>query len=346
MADFRSAVRRRTPALLAAAFLLTCGSILSRAAIQVQTLRATASLPPSMSGQFRNPLAFQRAADGGYYVFDQRGHSVYRIDPAMEHATRIVSIGAETGRLLQPTAFASEPGGTFAVADAPQQERIQVFADQGTLIGGFFPSGASRFQVVLDGLVLGGVGSLQYDGHSILISEPSTGTLITAYSPYGDLRRSFGRLRETGQTDPDLQTVLNTGLPLFNPQGGYDFVFQTGRPLFRRYDRDGHLLFERHIEGREIDDLIARLPTAWPKRPPGSHEFPIAHPIVRTAAIDRQGNLWVALVVPYIYVYDADGDKVRVVQLRTAEGPLAATSLFFDPQGRLLVTPGCFVFTP
>ncbi len=347
MADLPAAVRRHAPFLLAVAALLgTALGLSPRAAMQVQILRATASLPPFLSGEFRSPLAFQRTADGWFYVFDRRGHSVYRIDPAMEHATRIVSIGAETGRLLQPTAFASEPNGTFAVADAPAQERIQVFADQGSLIGGFFPSGATPFQVVLGGLVLGGVGSLQYDGHAILISQPATGSLITEYSPYGDLRRSFGPLRETGQRDRDVQLLLNTGLPLFNPQGGYDFVFQTGTPLFQRYDRDGHLLFERHIEGREIDELIGRLPTEWPTRPPGSDEFPVAHAIVRTAAIDRQGNLWVALVVPYIYVYDPDGEKIRVVQLRTSAGPVAPTSLFFDPQGRLLVTPGCDIFRP
>ncbi|MDE3154980.1 MAG: hypothetical protein KGN76_07740 [Acidobacteriota bacterium] len=346
MADRCPAVRRPVPLLLATSLLCALWSLTPRAAIQRDTLHATASLPPFLSGQFRTPLAFQRTADGWFYVFDERGHSVYRIDPAMTKATRIVSIGTEPGRLLQPTAFASEPDGTFVVADAPERERIQVFADQGTPIGGFFPSGASRFQVVLDGLVLGGVGSLQYDGHSILISEPATGSLITQYSPYGDPERSFGRPRETGQTDPDLQVVLNTGLPLFNPQGGYDFVFQAGVPLFRRYDHDGHLLFERHIEGPEIDSLVARLPTEWPKRAPGSDEFPVAHPIVRTAAIDRAGNLWVALVVPYVYVYDPAGDKIRVVQLQTPAGPLAPTSLFFDPQGRLLVTPGCWIFAP
>jgi hypothetical protein len=338
-------LRRRSAASLTA--LLACSIVLTAGtAIPTDVVHPAGRLPAAITALFRNPLAFQRTADGAYYVFDERGHSVYRVDAAMQHATRIVSIGPEAGRLLQPTAFASEPDGTFAVADAPEQERIQVFADQGTRIGGFFPAGGRRFNVVLDGLALGGVGSLQYDGRSILVSEPGTGALVTAYSPYGDPERSFGALRDTDRQDPDLVTVLNTGLPLVNPRGGYDFVFQTGTPMFRRYDASGQLLFERHIEGREIDGLIAQLPTTWPKRPAGSGEFPIAHAIVRTAAIDPAGNLWVALVVPYIYVYDPDGDKIRVVQLQTQGGALAATSLFFDPQGQLLVTPGCYVFTP
>jgi hypothetical protein len=49
--------------------------------------------------------------------------------------------------------------------------------------------------------------------------------------------------------------------------------------------------------------------------------------------------------VPYTYVYDAQGDKTRTVQFEAA-GVLNPTSLFFTPQGRLLVTPGCYEFDP
>ena len=67
--------------------------------------------------------------------------------------------------------------------------------------------------------------------------------------------------------------------------------------------------------------------------------------IVRAAAVDAQDRLWVALAVPYAYVYDADGDKVRTVQFRAA-GALQPTSLSFAPDGRLLATPGGYVFEP
>ena len=33
-------------------------------------------------------------------------------------------------------------------------------------------------------------------------------------------------------------------------------MFQAGRPVFRKYDAKGTLLFERQIQGREIDDLL------------------------------------------------------------------------------------------
>ena len=106
------------------------------------------------------------------------------------------------------------------------------------------------------------------------------------------------------------------------------FVFQTGQPMFRRYDRAGRLMFERHVEGREIDDLVAGLPTTWPRRNTSEGELAVVAPIVRAAAVDAAGLLWLSFVVPHTYVYDRDGDKIRSVQFRAA-GTISPTGLFF-----------------
>lgn len=66
-------------------------------------------------------------------------------------------------------------------------------------------------------------------------------------------------------------------------------------------------------------------------------------PTVRAAALDRGSNLWLSFVVPYTYVFDPQGDKIRIVQFRGA-GILSPDSLSFGPTGRLLVTPGLFEF--
>jgi hypothetical protein len=102
-------------------------------------------------------------------------------------------------------------------------------------------------------------------------------------------------------------------------------------------------MFERHIEGVEIDDFIKTLPATWPRRRTEDGELPFVQPTVRTAAVDRAGNLWVSLAVPYTYVYGLDGDKIRTVQFRAA-GTLAPTALFFGTKGRLLATPGLYEF--
>ena len=79
--------------------------------------------------------------------------------------------------------------------------------------------------------------------------------------------RSIGTLTRTGhESDPDVHLAMNIGLPLADPGGGFYFVFMTGVPKFQKYDAKGTLLFERHIEGVELDAHVQSLPTTWPRR--------------------------------------------------------------------------------
>lgn len=315
---------------------------------RVQVLRSVGGLPAEIAGVFRDPLAFQQSASGQYFVFDRLAHTVYGIDAQMQGSWKIVQIGHEAGRIIEPTAFALAESGTFAVADRPAAlDRVQFFGPGGNLVGGFTLPGRAGETVVLDSLVLNGVGSLQYDGRSVFLSQPETGALVAEYSPAGVPLRTFGRLRATGQeSDADVHLALNTGLALLNPRGGFYFVFQTGLPLFRKYDERRNLVFERHIEGPELDPVLAALPTRWPTRSANGRELPVVAPVVRTAAADRAGRLWVTFAgLPVTYVYDEAGEKVRVVQFHAA-GTVVPSSLFFTRRGRLLVTPGCYEFDP
>jgi hypothetical protein len=314
-------------------------------ALSADVLRSVDAIPVHISGRFRDPAGFQRSASGQYFVFDRRSQIVYGVDESHASAWEIVHIGNEPGRIINPVAFAVEPSGTFVVADAPDnQERIQVFTPAGFRIGGFLLPGRVRARVVLDGLALNGIGSLQYSGTAILLSQPDTGALISEYSLTGTLVRAFGNLRRTGhEDDPALHIALNGGLPIIDPRGGFFFVFQAGEPAFRKYDANGRLVFERRIQGREIDEFVARLPTTWPRRRTEDGELPLVAPTIRTAAADADGHLWISFVEPITYEFDADGDKIRTVQFQAA-GLLSPNSLFFQPGGRLLVTPGLYIF--
>jgi hypothetical protein len=116
--------------------------------------------------------------------------------------------------------------------------------------------------------------------------------------------------------------------------------------MFRKYDAKGTLVFERHIEGIQVDPFLRTLPTSWAARSgAGRDAFPIVPASVRAAAVDAQGQLWISLAVPYTYVYDSAGDKQRIIQFRGA-GIISPTSFFFTHDNRLLVTPGCYAFSP
>jgi hypothetical protein len=333
-----------TARMMAVAALLAVAHVSARAPAVV--LRPVQGIPPHIAGRFREPLGFQQVESGAYYVFDRRGHTVYALDPSLETARKLVEIGGEEGHVLEPSAFDAEPRGTFVVADGPNsRERIQFFNASGQRIGGFVLPGRNDFRITIGSLVLNGVGSLQYTGQSLLINQPETGRLVTEYGLAGSAVRTFGALRRTGhEADRDVHLALNVGLPLVNPRGGYYFVFLGGVPMFRKYDREGTLEMERHMQGRELDPIVAAQPTEWPRRARSDlRVLPVVPPVVRAAAVDASGSLWVSFVTPVTYVFDPDGDKVRVVQFQ-ATGLVAPTSLFFTRSGRLLVTPGCYVF--
>ena len=349
-----SATSRRTSARLVTclrlglwALALAAFSSSTDAALLVEVLRSIGGLPPHIVGLFEEPLGFQQTPGGPYYVFDRRGHTVYSVEADKSSARKLIEIGQEQGRVIQPRGFDVAPDGRFVIADAPRTaERVQVFGPAGLRINGFFMPGRPTPSVMAGTLVLSGVASIQFTGERLIVSEPETGSLFTEYSAGGWALRSFGHLRETGfEADRDLHVALNAGLPLVNPAGGYYFVFLGGRPVFRKYDEKGSLVFERLIQGLEIDQFVASLPTKWPTRRVEDREIPFVAPTVRTAAVDPSGNLWISMSVPYTYVFDGHGDKIRTVQFQAA-GIISPTSLFFTRDKRLLVTPGCYEFSP
>jgi len=332
----------------AAAFVLLASAALAvaqPAASRVQRLTAARALPPEIAGRFRDLSNLQQSQHGFYYGFDRRAHAVYRIDAPWKSSRIIVNIGQAKGELLQPSAFDSAAE-QFVVSDAPfGVDRIQVFFEDGTPLGAWQPQIRSLPRVTLGAAVMNGAGSLEFTGTSILLSEPDTGWLVTEYTLDGKPRRHFGQLRATGfERDRDVHVGLNTGFPLVAAGGGVWFVFQAGVPMLRKYDAAGHLVFERHVEGLELDPVIRALPTTWPRKTYAhGRELPLILPNVQAAAIGPDGSIWIAISAGYVYVFDADGDKRAVFELHGA-GRIAPVSLAFSKEGRLIVTPGGYEF--
>ena len=314
-------------------------------ALPVETLRSVGAIPAHIAGRFEDVTACQQSASGDYLVFDRRSHSVFSVAAGFKEPPKtIVSVGVEPGRVLRPSAFDAAPDGTFAVADMPAgTPRVQIFLENGARVAAFTLAASTAPLVTLHGVVVSGVASLEYTGKTVLLSQPERGALITELSSDGRPLRSFGTLRRTGhEQDRDVHIALNTGRIVTAPAGGFYFVFLSGVPLFQKYDAAGDLVFERHIEGPELDVHLRQLPTTWPRRT-ARGEFPLVMPSVRAAEADRDGNLWVSLITPYTYVYDSAGEKRRTVEFRAA-GIVSASGFFFTKSGRALVTPGCYSF--
>lgn len=327
------------------AIALVLLAVLVAPAIQIEEIRSVGGLPAHLAGPIDEISACHLSPEGNFLIFDRRAHAVYSAVPGAEAPRKIVQIGAEPGRILRPSAFDSASDGTFVVADSPgARPRFQFFLYTGDPRGGFTLPGRELPQITMGDLVLSGIGSLKYTGSSLLVSQPEIGALVTEYSLTGQTIRTFGELRPTGQEkDHEVHVALNASVALTSPKGGYYVVFISGVPMFRKYDAQGRLVFERHVEGLELDQFVRSQPTTWPRRAVGGEELPIVPATVRTAAVDPDGNLWISLAVPYTYVYDANGDKRRTIQFRAA-GVLAPAGLFFTTDRRVLVTPGCYLF--
>jgi DNA-binding beta-propeller fold protein YncE len=314
-------------------------------ALEVETLRAVGGLPPHIAGTYEEAIGFEQSQDGTYYVFDRRGHAVHVVDRNRTSTRKLLDIGQEAGRIIQPAGFDVAADGRLVVTDVPRsQQRIQTFDAAGTRLSGFTLPGEPASRIVFGGLMLNAAATVQLAGRSLLLSHPESGALFTEYSTQGYSVRSIGQLRPTGfEADHDIHVAMNAGLPLVDPTGGYYYVFVTGRPVLRKYDAHGEVVFERLIQGREMDSLLAVQPTEWPRRRVQDRVVPVVTPIIRAAAVNRKGELWISLAVPFTYVFDSSGDKIRTVQF-VGGGLVSPTSLSFAPSGRLLVTPGCYEF--
>jgi hypothetical protein len=314
-------------------------------ALDVETLQPTGGLPAHVAGSFDDLSSCQQTPSGEYFVFDRRAHAVFSAAPPQYEPRKLVQIGAEPGRVLRPYAFDLGSDGTFIIADAPDNHgRIQVFTTSGAGLGGFTLATRDVPMIILDDLIVSGITTIEYTGRSILLNQPEGGALVTEYSLDSRVARTFGDLRATGhEQDREVHLAMNAGIVTANPRGGYYFVFAAGTPMFRKYDKTGKLEFERHIEGIELDDYIRAMPNTWPRRRIRDGEVPIVRPVVKAAAADLDGNLWISLAVPYTYVYDSTGDKRRTIQFR-ATGVLTPRTLFFTQDKRVLVTPGCYAF--
>lgn len=336
----------RSPAVAALAAAGLCAGAAAGAAVQipVETLRSVAGLPAHIAGRFTDITACRQLPDGTFLVFDRRSQTVFSVPPAAEAPIELVTIGAEPGRIIQPYAFDVAPSGMFVVADAPEnRSRVQLFMPGGSRLGGFSMPGRG-FPLLIDGVAITGLASLVITDRSLYLSQPESNALVTEHGLDGLSARTFGDLRPTGfEHDRPLHNALNSGLVVVNPEGGFYYVFVAGLPAFRKYDQAGALVFERHIEGSELDAYMRDRPTVWPRRKSGDGEYPVVRPAVRAAAADATGNLWISLDVPYTYVYGRRGDKLRVVQLRAA-GNLNPTHISFTKTGRLVATPGCYLF--
>src|SRR4030081_286107 len=83
------------------------------AALKPDILQSTGAIPANIAGRFREAAGFQQSASGRYFVFDRRAHAVFGVDEGQTSSWEVVRIGAEAGRMIDPTRHRDFRAGTM-----------------------------------------------------------------------------------------------------------------------------------------------------------------------------------------------------------------------------------------
>ena len=94
------------------------------ARLEVEVLRSVGGLPYRRG--LRRTAQLPATPGGPFYVFDRRG-TAYAVDSDTKTLIKLVEIGPELGRILQPRGFDTSATGSFVAADAASGRRTDRF---------------------------------------------------------------------------------------------------------------------------------------------------------------------------------------------------------------------------
>ena len=176
------------------------------------------------------------------------------------------------GRIIRPTAFDSAADGTFVVADAPgDQQRLQFFSQPVRRSAASRMPGRGVPQITLGDMSSAASARSSTPGQTILMSQPELGALVdgvpadrrTACARSASCARPARRRIRTSTRAERRHHRRRT------PRAATTSCSCRACRCSASTTRTGTLVFERHIEGVEMDPYLARMPTTWPRRRAG-----------------------------------------------------------------------------
>lgn len=262
--------------------------------------------------------------NGLYYVSERRRHSVIVLNDRFEVQKEIGGIGSAPDRLFRPGAIDVSDDGIIYVQDGGN-ERIQSFSIDGTHLAAFDTGQYMGFAAGTGG--------------EIYLGQPENGALVSVYSREGKLLRSFGQLKLYsdlhGEPFKDQNEEFSNGINrvrLSVDKDGNILVSFMLVPLIQKYTRNGQLLFERRLEGPEIETLT---------RAPGGHLSMsmdgFTQEIIALEAVPLpHGEIEVVLTDRSVYVADQNGQRLRVLHPHV-EANFTPEMTGVTPTGELMV---------
>lgn len=266
---------------------------------------------------------------GLYVVSDRTRNSLLVINDRSEIQKEIAGIGSAPGRLFRPGYLDVASDGIIYVQDGGN-ERIQSFDLEGRYLGGFATTPFMGFAAGAGG--------------EVFLGQPEKGRLVTVYSRDGKVLRSFGSLKKfsevygSGSADDDekWRNAINRVKISVEPDGSVLVSFMMA-PLIQKYTREGVLVFERRLEGPEVDRLTqSALTTEGGGNLTMSMDGFPEH-VMALEAVSLPGDeIDVALTDGSVYVADAEGRKVDVLHPH-ASNRFTPEMVGLSPAGEMVV---------
>jgi hypothetical protein len=266
---------------------------------------------------------------GLYVASDRARNSIVVLDEGARIQTEIGGIGSAPGKVFRPGYLDVADDGAIYVQDGGN-ERIQSFDIAGRYLGGF---DASPY-----------MGFAAGTGGEVYLGQPEKGKLVSVYSREGKLLRSFGALKtfaevygaDYAQKNETYRTAINRVRLTTDGEGNILVSFMLA-PIIQKYTRRGELVFEKRLEGPEVERLAEMVANDSGESyfTMSMDGFPERVMALEATALPG-GEINVLLTDGSVYVADAEGRRLRVLRPQAAEG-FTPDMTGASPGGELLV---------
>ena len=270
--------------------LLNPGLSLQEAEVPVTPIQLTQILSDF---DFQQPRGIEVDGNGNLYILEQKNHRLSVFNKNLEYLYSFPEVGLEAGALYYPQDFVIRGDECYIL----HGKKVSLFRTDGKFIREFsIPYSSSRTVAV-------------NSAGEILVQSFENNHIVNVYSKKGKLIRSFGELfRNFGEYVENFdklplghQKMLNLATFCLDRDDNLYVAFRY-YPVIRRYDRNGNLLFEKAITGKEIDE---KLGTYKPEIAPGTIRSKVVFLDIK---IEPRDNSIIVPLSPYAYKLNDNGE--------------------------------------